>query len=63
MASGAFYYQWGKYIDRNISILPIELAGKGARSDEINYSTFSGGHFFIHSSQREVISVINTLLK
>lgn len=35
--SEAIYYNWKKYIDSSIQVVPIELKGRGRRSDEKNY--------------------------
>lgn len=39
-ASGAVYFKWKKYIDEDIEIFPVELAGRGKRYYEQLYCSF-----------------------
>lgn len=39
--SASIYYQWKKYLNEKIEIVPIELAGRGERIKECFYEDFS----------------------
>lgn len=39
--SSLFYYQWIKYLDKRIELIPIELAGRGRRINESGYPSFN----------------------
>lgn len=39
-AASTVYHKWKKYLNNNIQLIPVELAGRGARYKECFYSSF-----------------------
>ena len=41
-SSAMFYYQWSKFLDKQIDLEPVELAGRGSRIDVPLYDSIYG---------------------
>lgn len=54
--SAAIYSKWKKYLDNNIELIPVELAGRGRRMSESLYDSMS-------QAVDDIYNIINPLIK
>ncbi len=55
-SSAAIYYKWKKYLDSNIEVVPVELAGRGRRMSESSYDSML-------NAVEDVYNIIKPIIK